>query len=532
MKQPLILATILISFLTVNAQQSKKELFDQSTVKMSEIKTNTIQSDFGPAVIDSFIYFTSYRDEVISKSDKELIKHEFYDLYNARINDSGDVIGTRYALEEFITRYHDGPVSWCAKTGELFITQSNYVDPDVFYKPFRNEDVKLRIVIAKRQNGYWTVTEEFPYNNPKFSVGHPAINQSGDTLIFASDMPGGYGETDLYYSVRKKNKWTQPVNLGSTINTSGKDEFPFITGNSYSGRYLIFASTGHGSTGGLDLFYKDMNKEESKVVHFQSPINGTFDDFGMNLPENVEYGYMTSNRPGTGSDDIYKLTFDKYIDFLLEVFVLDAKSWKPIQGAKVDFCNIKSFITGSDGMVSQRFAKNSVCDVKASAFGYKDNHKLIHVGAPRQGTVLRDTIFLDLIVGEKIVLRNIYYDFDKWDILPESGVELDKLVALMKDNPEMKVELGSHTDERGSVPYNIKLSQKRAESAVNYIISKGIDQSKIKAIGYGKSQLIYKSSPTHKCTPTEHRENRRTEIFIPGFIRGEHVKQVKGDYSN
>ena len=96
----------------------------------------------------------------------------------------------------------------------------------------------------------------------------------------------------------------------------------------------------------------------------------------------------------------------------------------------------------------------------------------------------------------------------------------------------LKVELGSHTDERGSVPYNIKLSQKRAESAVNYIISKGIDQSKIKAIGYGKSQLIYKSSPTHKCTPTEHRENRRTEIFIPGFIRGEHVKQVKGDYSN
>ena len=136
------------------------------------------------------------------------------------------------------------------------------------------------------------------------------------------------------------------------------------------------------------------------------------------------------------------------------------------------------------------------------------------------------------MVNEKILLRNIYYDFDKWDILPESATQLDQLVGLMKQNSEMKVELGSHTDERGSVPYNIRLSQRRAESAVNYIVSKGIDQSKIKAIGYGKSQLIYKSTPDHKCTPTEHRENRRTEIFIPGFLRGEHVKQVKGDYLN
>jgi len=137
-----------------------------------------------------------------------------------------------------------------------------------------------------------------------------------------------------------------------------------------------------------------------------------------------------------------------------------------------------------------------------------------------------------LIVNEKITLRNIYYDFDKWDILPESGTELDRLVALMKENSEMKVELGSHTDERGSVPYNLKLSQRRAQSAVDYIVSKGIDQSRIKAIGYGKSQLIYKSTPDHQCTPDEHRDNRRTEIYIPGFLRGEPVKQVKGDFSN
>jgi len=531
MKRTFILASMLVSFLTGNAQSAKTDLFDFSSVKMSEIKTNTIRSDFGPAIIDDTIYFSSFRDELINKSDEELKANGFYTLYKAAIDDLGNVKSGRKLIEEFFTRFHAGPVSWCAKTGELFLTQSNYVDPSVKYKPFRNEDIKLRIIIAKRSEGKWGVTEEFPYNNSNYSLGHPAINESGDTLFFASDMPGGFGATDLYFSVRKNNKWNEPVNMGSQINTSEKEEFPFVTGSSYPGRFLIFASTGHNSTGGFDLFYKNLSDPESKVVPFPQPINSTYDDFSMNLPDFAEYGYMTSNRPGTGNDDIYKLTFDKYLEYLLEILVLDAKTWKPIPDALVDFCRIKSVKTGSDGWVSNQFKKNSICDIQASAFGYKDNHKIIKIAAPKQGTVLRDTLFLDLIVNEKILLRNIYYDFDKWDILPESGTELDRLVALMKQNPEMKVELGSHTDERGSVPYNLKLSQKRAQSAVDYIVSKAIDPSRIKAVGYGKSQLIYKSTPDHKCTPTEHRENRRTEIYIPGFLRGEPVKQVKGDYS-
>jgi outer membrane protein OmpA-like peptidoglycan-associated protein len=531
MKHLFILTPILISFFSVYAQSEKSGLFEESSVKMSEINSNTPRSDFGPAVIGDSLYFTSFRDEMVKKTDKKVIEMEFYDLYRAGIDDSGNVISKRQALDEFITRFHDGPVSWCAKTGELFITQSNYVDPLVVFKPFRNENIKLRIVVAGKLSNTWTVVEEFPYNNPKYSIGHPAINESGDTLFFSSDMPGGFGATDIYYSVRKNNRWGEPVNLGSQINTSEKEEFPFITGKSYSGRFLIFASTGHKSQGGFDLFYTQLSKPGYDVNQFSEPINTKFDDFSMGLPENVEYGYMTSNRPGTGDDDIYKLTFNKYIDHLLEIWVVDAKTLKSIPGALVNFCNKSSNKTGSDGMVSLRFKRNSVCDVSASAFGYHDNHKLVKIGTPPQGTVLRDSIFLDLIVNEKIVLRNIYYDFDKWDILPESETELDLLIGLMKENSGMKVELSSHTDERGTDQYNLKLSQKRAQSAVNYIVSKGIDQLRIKAIGYGESQLIYKSSVVHKCTPEEHRENRRTEIFIPGFIRAEPVKQVKGDFS-
>jgi len=532
MKQPFIFASVMISFLTGNSQEAKPRLFDLTSIKVSEIKTNTLNSDFGPAVIGESVYFTSFRTELIGKSDKELMNKEFYDLYKAGIDASGDIVGQRESVEEFLTRFHDGPVSWCSKTGELFITQSNYVDPAVVYKPFKNEDYKLRIVIARRLNNKWTVVEEFPYNNSRYSVGHPAINESGDTLFFASDMPGGFGATDLYQSIRKDGKWSAPANLGDNVNTTGKEEFPFITGESYPEKCLIFASTAHNSNGGFDLFYKNRNHPKAEVCQFPAPINTNNDDFAMTLPENVEFGYMTSSRPGTGNDDIYKLTFSKYLKYLQEILVLDAKTLKPIPRALVNFCGKKSGETGSDGLISFWLEKNSVCDVIASAMGYKDNHKLIKVGSPKQGTVLRDTIFLDMIVNEKIVLRNIYYDFDKWDILPESANELDRLVSLMKENPEMKVDLGSHTDSRGSDAYNLVLSQKRAKSAVDYIISKGIDQQRITGTGYGETQPINKPVGTKELTPAQHRENRRTEVYIPGFLRGEPVKQEKGDYSD
>ena len=385
-------------------------------------------------------------------------------------------------------------------------------------------------MIAKQVNGKWEQVVDFPYNNAEYSVGHPAITESGDTLVFSSDQPGGFGETDLYYSVRKNGKWEKPVNLGSQINTNGKEEFPFITGSSYLGRFLIFASTGHNSRGGFDLFFKKLNDAKDEVHQFPDPINTANDDFAMNLPENVEFGYMTSNRPGTGSDDIYKLTFDKYLKYLQEVFVFDAKTMKPISKAHVDFCQKDGGETDVEGKVSILFEKNSVCNVTASALVYKDNSKLIKIGKPFHGGVLKDTIFLEMLVNEKIVLRNIYYDFDKWNILPESANELDRLVSLMKENPDMKVELSAHTDERGTEKYNLKLSQLRAQAAVDYMILKGVDEMRITGKGYGESQLINKCKGA--CTPAQHRENRRTEIYIPGFLKGEPVKQEKGDYSD
>ncbi|MEI6678694.1 MAG: OmpA family protein [Mariniphaga sp.] len=525
MKPLFILVSIMISCLTVNSQSIKKGLFDHSTVKMSEIKSNTIQSDFGPTIVGDSIYFTSFHNELTKNSDKKMKNKEFYDIYKVGIDDSGNVKGNREVVNEFSAKFHDGPVSWCVKTGELFVTQSNFNSPSIKYKPFRKENIKLRIVIAKQLNGKWAVVEEFPFNNSNYSVGHPAINETGDTLFFASDMPGGFGATDIYKSLRINGKWSKPENLGAQINTSGKEEFPFVTGNSYPGSFLIFASTGHNTNRGFDLFYRKLNDLTGAIHQFPEPINSDYDDFAINIPENRSYGFMTSNRPGTGNDDIYKMTVNKYIEYMLEILVLDSKTLKPIPEAKVDFCNSKSVKTGSDGLASYPFEKKADCNISASVFGYKEKSKLIKIQTPKQGTVLRDTIFLEMIVIEKVVLKNIYYDFDKWNILPESAVELDRLVSFMKQNPQMKVELNSHTDSRGSAVYNMKLSQLRVLAAVDYLVLKGIDQSKITGNGLGKTQLLNNCFDGQKCTPAQHRENRRTEVYIPGFLRGEPVRQ-------
>lgn len=511
-----IFLLVLILFTSAAYPQSKDHrLFNNSTLKISGISINSIHSDFGPSVIHDTLYFTTFNDKLFGKSDKALKNKAFYDLYKAGIDKQGIINSEREPLDEFVTRYNDGPVAWCEKTGELFVTQ-NYADQSAKLKPFQKEINRLKIIIAKQINGKWEHIADFPYNNIEYSVGHPAMTDSGDTLLFASDMPGGYGATDLYMSVRKDGNWTTPVNLGNSVNTNGKDEFPFVTGNSYAERFLIFASTGHKSMGGFDLFFKRLNDTKDQVSQFSEPINSVNDDFAMSLPENVEFGYMTSNRPGTGSDDIYKLTFDKFISYLQEIFVFDAKTLKPISRSHVDFCKQESAETDAEGKVSFLFEKNSVCNVTASAIGYTDNSKLINIGKPIQGSVLRDTIFLEMIVNEKIVLRNIYYDFDKWDILPEAAKELDRLVLLMTENPEMKVELSAHTDERGTNDYNLKLSQLRAQAAVDYVISKGVNKIRISGKGYGKSQLINKCNMD--CTPAQHRENRRTEIYIPGLL--------------
>jgi outer membrane protein OmpA-like peptidoglycan-associated protein len=522
------LLIILITF-SVYSQPVKKGIFDPASVKLTTLSVNTSHSDFGPTVIGDSLFFTSFRDEFQNKSDKDLQKKEFYNLFSSPIDIEGNVKGNRHVINDFLTRFHDGPTSWCAATGELFITQSNYLEPGAKFQPLRKNYFNLRIMVAKRINGNWKMTGSLPFNSPKYSVGHPAISSAGDTLIFTSDKPGGLGETDLYMSLRKNGQWSDPVNLGNKINTAGKDEFPCLTNNGY----LIFASTGRQGMGGLDLYYTKLNDPKHEIVHFDSPINSSNDDFSMILPPNVEYGYLTSDRTGgSGSDDIYKISFERYKDNLLKLLVMDTKSKRPIPGANVAFDDKMKFKTEKDGEISRNIVSEMAYNVNVNAFGYTDGSKMIKTGILKNGITVHDTVWMNMIVKKSVVMKNIYYDYDKWDILPESGAELDRLTAFMIENPEVKIELSSHTDSRGSVAYNQKLSERRAKSALDYILSKGIGIDRITSKGYGESMPVNKCVDNVKCTPQELRMNRRTEFYIPEFGKSQNVDQEgKGDYT-
>lgn len=540
----LCLVTIMVFFLAGYSQNNDNRIFNDSIVKIWEIGVNSVHSDFGPSIIGDSLFFTTFNDHLVGKSDRILKNKEFYDLYKAKIDSKGDVISKREPVEEFITRFNDGPVSWCPKTGELFITQ-NYLDQSAKLKPFENNINHLKIIIAKKKNGKWERVSDFPYNNPEYSVGHPTVTETGDTLIFSSDRAGGFGETDLYMSIRNGGKWGLPVNLGPNINTSGKEEFSFITDTHFGGRYLIFASKGRFGSGGFDLYYTKFPSDYTEIGHFEDPINTQYDDFAMTIPPDAEYGYLTSNRKGTGDDDIYKFTFKRLnklqspLQPLVQVqpncrvlYVFDKSSKRPIPGVRVVSCDKQMYMTDWVGKVSCLPCDGKDCEVTASTFGYSQETQVLRACIPDNKGMVSDTIWMDIITNQKIMLRNIYYDFDKWDILPDAANELDQLVALMKLNPAMKVELGSHTDGRGTDQYNMTLSQLRADAAVNYIVSKGIDRSRIFGKGYGKTQLIHRSKDGQELTPSQNRENRRTEIYIPGFLRGEAVKQEKGDYSD
>jgi outer membrane protein OmpA-like peptidoglycan-associated protein len=561
------LVCVIFPMYSLVAQNTSMPLMKDSSIRITSLRVNTAFSDFGPALIGDSLYFTSINttipnnieknlthnrfDEVLNLAkqaktwvvqnaarqlDKVIPKPEYYDLYKTGVDSTGNLTSNSVLIQEFMTHFNDGPVSYCAKTKELFITQ-NYLDltnNDPFHKKLNH----LKLIVAKQSNGHWEQIAEFPFNDPAYSLGHPAINERGDTLYFACDMPGGFGETDLYYSIRKDGIWNKPINLGAAFNTPQKDEFPFLTGSNYSNRYLIFASKGHQTKGGFDLFFVNLKDSALSVVPFPEPINTPSDDFAMTLSLTNTFGFFTSDRPGIGSDDIYKLNFEKFIPPQVKIYyqhilvVVDSKSRKPLAIASVNYSNGNKSFTASDGVVTAVLDNKLVNHLAVVAFGYKDKDQRLVIDDSKPGKVSRDTVYMDLQVNEKIVLRNIYYDYNKWDILPQSALELDPLVTLMKENLEIKVELSSHTDNRGSKHSNQILSQKRADAAVDYLVSKGIDRSRISGTGYGESQPVNKSSNNMELTPEQQRENRRTEIFIPGLLRGEAVKQKIGDFSD
>ncbi|MCE7056977.1 OmpA family protein [Algoriphagus sp. AGSA1] len=485
---------------------------------------NTAGPDYAPVISEDFLYFTSGRQASgIYPADGS----PYTKLFRARAEGLRVDVSGAQALPEF-------------KNEEGLNQAAIAISPDgntiIYARGNSTSDKDLpetALFASYFRGGGFTQPIWLPVNEDEtWWNSTPAFSPDGNELYFASNRPGGYGGIDLYKATRLANSdFGNPVNLGPTINTPGNELFP----RPMADGKLFFSSDGHPGFGKLDLFVAENDESGTKVIrNLGENFNSINDDFGIFFTEYPKAGFISSNREGgVGDDDIYffedKTPKPKIINVLLNVYTKQRVAGEDdavLEQTRVvlyDSLNKQAGgdFSNSNGRVRFTLAPDADFSIIASKTGYfsKSITYTTRGKTPDVSTLVQDvtnitldtTIVLDqLVLDRSIVLENIYYDLDKAEIRPDAALELDKLVQILKDNPSIRIELSSHTDDRSSDAYNQDLSQRRAQSAVDYIVSQGISADRLVAKGYGESQLIIENATTEE----EHQVNRRTEFKV------------------
>ncbi|GAB3974982.1 hypothetical protein GCM10028806_31730 [Spirosoma terrae] len=621
---------------TVSYMDLSRFYQDSSSYRLSSLPINSRQADFSPMYYKGGIVFVSARDESgVVKRVFSWNQTPFLDMYfhpdtnqlgvpiiETRRSPNAAVVGggtdaKPVAAEDATeptqpltkaeifsrtlnTKYHEGPMTFTRDQNTIVFTRNNTSKG----KAGKSSDgiKKLKLYSSVNKGGKWVDIKEVPFNSSEYSVGHPAFAPDDSKMYFASDMPGGYGGTDLYVVEYNNGQWGTPVNLGKEINTEGNEMFPYADANGN----IYFSSDGHEGLGGLDVFYAELKDGVAYkgVQNVGAPVNSEKDDFGFITDKYRTSGYFSSNRKkGISDDDIYSF---RRTCKQLNIFVYDAKTGTPIESADVRILrngvNQDLRITNVEGRaelcldanteyefraVKEGFALNSVrfstltqspkpvmsvsiylertentlvrgvvktevnqqpaSGVKVTLRNEKDKSEQtvttgpdggyefnMKPGAPYTLTAQKDryatkktpmnktkkkekvvTDSLGLYgVGDVFQLKNIYYDLNKFFIRADAAKELDHVLAILKEYPEMQIELRSHTDSRATDSYNIRLSENRARAALDYLVSRGISAKRLVARGYGESEIVNGCVDGVNCTEEEHQANRRTEFKI------------------
>ena len=610
-----------------NEEAARFELLNESlagfakkgmAIKVNNLSMNTEQEDFAPFVMGGKIYFSSSRSKKNSVSRSWAGNRlPFLDIYSADI--SGANMSNLAPLKSKVInkKYHEGPVAFSNDGETMYLTVNNYDELSTY--GVRH----LSLFISKKVGEEWSELEPFPFNSEDYSVGHASVTDDGNTLYFASDMPGGKGGVDIYRCTKVNGVWSVPENL-AILNTIGDEMFPYI----HPTGLILFSSNGHPGYGGLDIF---VGKIENGIIkqmrNVGTPFNSSKDDFSVWMDRDGINGYFSSNRNGgKGNDDIYEVHLDYPFSFArkLEILVLDEKQ-KPLPGARIVLKNssgeglveevsdengmIHSFLD-EDGSYSLEGSKKDYFPAKTS-FNVLENdndeisQKIIIEKDPglqllakvtdkktmeaiegvkiiltnnftgkvdtmytsnagqilqgiydkkigdrisynlrleKQGYISKDATFnkqisaagiqdvakeinlslekmdIGMDLAKAIDLKPIYFDLGKFDIRPDAAIELDKIVKVMNEYPTMYVELGAHTDCRGTAAKNLELSDKRAQASAAYIKFRIQNPERISGRGYGESMILNgctcegKKNP--KYTEAQHAVNRRTEFLV------------------
>ncbi|OSY88571.1 hypothetical protein WH52_07445 [Tenacibaculum holothuriorum] len=498
---------------------------EKTFVNIHNLSSNTEYSDFGGFIYGDKLYFASTRPEG-TKYDKKLYKwndQPYLNMYTSKeIFDNLNHVLDVDNVEKLIsvnTRYHESNAILTSDGNTMYFTRDNYDG-----RKLRGDEKRvthLKVYKAKKENGIWGEIKELPFNNNDYSCGHPALSPDEKTLYFVSDMPGGIGATDIYkVAINEDGSYGEVQNLGKTINTEGREMFPYVGSNDV----LYFASDGHLGLGALDVFEsKRNNGQYTNPVNLGSPVNGPLDDFAFVINEELSSGFFSSNREGgKGDDDIYSFLIYRCKEDITGV-ITDKKTGKPISEVIVRLMDeegkqVAQQITKADG---KYMFKQVDCDkiftIVASKEDYRNATKATTTLDVDKKSIIQDLQLESLIVEDQIVIRPIYFDFDLYNIREDAEYELEHIVSVLKNHPEMVIKIESHTDSRGTKDYNRKLSDRRAKSTRDYILSRGITPERIQsAIGYGEDQLLNHCDDANqkKCSKEEHQLNRRSYFYI------------------
>lgn len=571
-------------------------LQDSARYAIEALTINSGKGDFCPTFFEAgLLYMSKAKNAGFLNTKYSWDNAYFINMLYASYDIDSTLKEGQVIKDAFFSRAHDGPVSFSPDGNTMVITKNT------LGKHKKDTLVVLALYFSQKVNGEWKELTPFPFNNPNYNVGHACWANDGKRIYFASDAPGGRGEADLYYSDLIGGKWSQPVNLGPTINTEQDDLFPFVLND-----MLYFSSNGHFGIGGLDVFQVNLTNPGT-VNNMGYPMNTSYDDFGIIALPGNKSGFFSSNR-GDFVDRIYswklqdpKITFQgnlfalfeekqamgnhaviikditsgeidtlktnekgeftttisfrhayhmiaeenyfkltKDISFntsnigrdttindsiflkpthiLVKLKVVEKGTDKIIPLAKVDIRNSNtgeevSMFTDSLGMIEMQVPRWANYIAHASKKRYVDGEANFNTTDENNKVI---TLLLELPPirrGDIFTLENIFYDYNKASLRPESTASLDKLAAFIMEN-NVKIELSSHTDARGTDSYNMKLSQARAQSCVDYLLKKGVPKANIIAKGYGETKLLNRCKNGIVCSEEEHQANRRTEIKI------------------
>ncbi len=504
--------------------------YKKSKYTLEDIRSiNSRYSDFAPTEFEGRLIFASSRDS--GSGIKRIHKwnnQPFLDLFQTRVGEeSGSFSKPSKFNKQLNSKFHESTTTFSKDGNTVYFTRNNYTKGS--YKKDKNGTNKLKIYKSTREEGKgWTEAVELPFNSNEYSTAHPSLNADNTKLYFASDMEGTVGLSDIWVvDILEDGTYGAPVNLGPSINTEGRETFPFMSTNGN----LYFASDGHPGLGGLDVYVTSLQSQsdEQQIINIGKPINSSYDDFTFIVNDDTKVGYFASNRKtGMGSDDIYRFLQEEIpCDILVDGKVLDKESGAPIQGATVQLLDsdnqvVSSMLSEANGDYNFDTAN---CEEQYIVRAIKETYNGDEVvfTTPDESKTITNNLQLELAqkpieVGDDLTiildLNPIYFDFDRFNIRPDAALELEKVISVMKQYPNMVIDARSHTDSRGIDSYNLSLSDKRAKSTVAYIISQGIDRNRISGAGYGETQLVNDCGNNSKCSEEEHQLNRRSEFIV------------------